>query len=113
MHTAQIVRPAAVPWAVVSAHVSPRVVDDAYLLTVKLAWAVKRLTGGPSLAKLESRYSPRMADPPPALEPPPVVEFEAGSFFSVASEKAPHAKKARELEVHLKASAIPVNTFCK
>lgn len=78
MLASRIVAPVARAWAVVAARVR-RATDDMHLVRVKLAWAVRGR--GPSLAKLESTYSPRMADPPPALEPPPVVEFETGSFF--------------------------------
>lgn len=94
MHTAQIVAPVARPWAVVPAQVRLRGVDDAYLLMVKLAWAVQRMSRGTSLAKLESRYSPRMADPPPALAAPPGLEFETAPILLAGHG----SQKARELD---------------
>ncbi len=59
MLVSQIVAPVARAWAAADAHVR-RAVDDMQLVTAKLAWAVRRR--GPSLAKLESTYSPRMAE---------------------------------------------------
>ena len=99
MHTTQIVAPVARPWAVVPAHVRAREMGDAYLLMVKWAW-VQRLTAGPSLAKSESRYSPRMADPPPALAAPPGLEFETPPILLAGTG----SQKAREPDFRAAAS---------
>jgi hypothetical protein len=96
LHTAQIVQPVAVLWAVVPAHVRPARVDDAFLLLAKFAWAAKRLTAGPTLAKAESSYSPRMADGPPGLGVLPGLEFETPPLFLEGSSW----QKARGVGVH-------------
>lgn len=92
MHTAALVAPAALPFAVVSAHVRPWAVDDAYLVRMKLVWALQEFT---SRAKPQSSYSPRMQDPPPALEAPPAVEYETPPIFVTR-------KKERETGLYLR-----------
>lgn len=84
MHTAALVAPVAKPFVVVAVHVRPRV-DDAYLVSAKLGWALRALQGFTSRAKLESRYSPRMQEPPVALDAPPAVEYETHPLFLESS----------------------------
>ena len=64
MHTYALVAPAAKPFAVVATHVRPTGrVDDAFLVNVRFTYALRG--AHVSRAKPESRYSPRMQDPPP------------------------------------------------
>ena len=91
MHTTPLLAPVAKPWSVVAAHVRCRV-DDTYLVSVRLARAVEGLRSArPTTLKMQSRYSPRMSDPPPALADLPSLEYETPPFFSL--------KKVRELEI--------------
>ena len=100
MHTAALVAPAAKPFVVVAVHVRPRV-DDAYLVRAKMAWALRALVGGFSRAKLESRYSPRMQEPPPALEAPPAVEYETHPFLEqVESSHSPRKGGGTKQPLH-------------
>jgi hypothetical protein len=87
MHTTALVAPAAKPFVVVAVHVRPRV-DDAYLVRAKMAWALRALVGF-RRPKLESRYSPRMQEPPPALEAPPAVEYETHPFLEQLESSYP------------------------
>ena len=87
MHTAALVAPAAKPFVVVAVHVRPWMVDDAYLSSVRVTQSARGQCA--SRAKLQSSYSPRMRDPPPALEAPPAVEYETPSFFSLVEKMLP------------------------
>ena len=86
MHTSPLVAPAAKPFAVVAAHVWPWVanVDDSYLVSARMTHAAQGQRV--SKAKPESSYSPRMRDPPPALDAPPPVEYETPPFFALADK---------------------------
>ena len=87
MHTAALVAPAAKAFVVVAAHVRPWKVDDAYLSRVRVTQAARGERA--SRAKAQSSYSPRMRDPPPALEAPPAVEYETPSFLLLADKVSP------------------------
>ena len=88
MHTFALVAPAAKPFAVVVTHVRPWVapVDDAFLVSARMTHALGNRV---SRAKPESSYSPRMRDPPPALEAPPPAEYETPPFFVLAVKGSP------------------------
>ncbi len=97
LQTPALVAPAAKPFVVVAVHVRPRV-DDAYLVRAKMAWALGGLT---SRAKLESRYSPRMQEPHPALEAPPSVEYETHPLLEqVESSHSPRKRGATKQPLH-------------
>lgn len=87
MQTAALVAPAAKPFVVVAAHVRPWKVDDAYLSSVRVTQAARGQIA--SRAKMQSSYSPRTRDPPPALEAPPAVEYETPPFLLVAEKMVP------------------------
>jgi hypothetical protein len=82
MHTTPLLAPVAQPWAVVAAHARSRVVDDAYLVSVRLARAVEgHRSARPTTLKLQSMYPPLMSEPPPALEDLPCMEYKTPAFF--------------------------------